>query len=151
MKGTKYKRFPPKECTIAYSIPLPSLPLFHFDWKYVKCVILTKYCIAGKTKWNKTKRRRSVAYLISLPQVGEMYCKVDVKKIPPPDEKHRGQKKPFTPEKKHKHFVELKLWNKKKNIELKYHAYSISKLRNEIHSKIRLNMKSRRTKWKFRS
>ena len=39
---------------------------------------------------NKTKRRRSVAYPISLTQVGKMYCKVYVKNIPPPEEKDRG-------------------------------------------------------------
>ena len=31
-----------------------------------------------------------------------------------------------------RHFVELKLRNRKKNIKLKYHTYSISKLKNEI-------------------
>ena len=37
-----------------------------------------------------------------------------------------------------KHFVELKLRNRKKTIELKYHNYSISKLRIEVKSKIKV-------------
>ena len=55
------------------------------------------------------------------------------RKIPPPE-----KKEPFTPKKKHMNFVELKLRNKKKNIKLKYHTYSISKLRIEVKSKIKV-------------
>ena len=55
------------------------------------------------------------------------------RKIPPPE-----KKEPFTPKKKHTNFVELKLRNKKKNIKLKYHTYSISKLRIEVKSKIKV-------------
>ena len=75
-----------------------------------------------------------MAYLKILPQVGKIYRKVDVKEKFHHREK-RGLKKPFTPEKKRMNFVELKLRNRKKNIKLKYHTFSISKLRIEVESK----------------
>ena len=65
-----------------------------------------------------------------------MFCKVDVKE----EFNHERKKKikeTIYIEKKPKHFVELKLWNWKKN-KLKYHAYSISNLRNKINSKTKL-------------
>ena len=65
-----------------------------------------------------------------------MLYKVDVKEEFN-HEKKKKIKEPFTP-KKTKHFVELKLWNRKKKNKLKYHAYSISKLRNKINSKTKL-------------
>ena len=50
------------------------------------------------------------------------------RKIPPPE-----KKEPFTPKKKHMNFVELKLRNRKNNIN-----YSISKLRIEAKRKIKV-------------
>ena len=65
-----------------------------------------------------------------------MFCKVDVKEEFNHERKKKIKETIYT-EKKPKHFVELKLWNWKKN-KLKYHAYSILKLRNKINSKTKL-------------
>ena len=59
-----------------------------------------------------------------------MFLKVDVK-----EEFDNEKKKKI---KEPKHFVELTLWNRKKNDKLKHHAYSISKLRNKINNKTKL-------------
>ena len=78
VKGTKNKRFPLKERTLASSIcpPSPSFFLIGAMWTESCWQNILK---AGKTKWNEAKSCRSVAYLKSLPQVGKIYCKVDVK------------------------------------------------------------------------
>ena len=66
-----------------------------------------------------------------------MFCKVDVKEKFNHEKKKKDKGTIYT-EKKPKHFVELKLWNRKKKNKLKYHAYSISKLRNKINSKTKI-------------
>ena len=66
-----------------------------------------------------------------------MFLKVDVKEEFD-NEKKKKIKESFTPKRKPKHFVELTLWNRKKNDKLKHHAYSISKLRNKINKKTKL-------------
>ena len=65
----------------------------------------------------------------------QSWCK---RRVQPREEKK--DKGTIYTEKKPKHFVELKLWNRKKNNKLKYHAYSISKLRNKINSKTKLKI-----------
>ena len=77
-----------------------------------------------------------MAYLKSLPQVKKIYRKVDVKEKFH-HRKNKRMKETIYAENK-KHFVELKLRNRKKNIKLKYHNYSISKLRIEVKSKIKV-------------
>ena len=77
-----------------------------------------------------------MAYLKSLPQVKKIYRKVDVKEKFHHRKNKRMKETIYSGNKKH--FVELKLRNRKKTIELKYHNYSISKLRIEVKSKIKV-------------
>ena len=77
-----------------------------------------------------------MAYLKSLPQVKKIYRKVDVKEKFHHRKNKRIKETIYAGNKKH--FVELKLRNRKKNIKLKYHTYSISKLRIEVKSKIKV-------------
>ena len=77
-----------------------------------------------------------MAYLKSLPQLKKIYRKVDVKEKFHHRKNKRMKETIYAGNKKH--FVELKLRNRKKTIELKYHTYSISKLRIEVKSKIKV-------------
>ena len=72
-------------------------------------------------------------FTASWENISQSWCK---RKIPPP-EKKRIKETIYTG-KKHMNFVEWKLRNRKKNIKLKYHTYSISKLRIEVKSKIKV-------------
>ena len=69
-----------------------------------------------KQKWNEAKRRRRVVYLKSLPQVGKIYRKVDVKEKFHHRKNKRIKETIYTGKKKQKHFVQLNLRNRKKNI-----------------------------------